>query len=96
MIQADKDTMMNWCGYVARDVMQFSNVLENDISDTAFIENIAYQFARMALHNLSRVCMEGDEDQVVFHAAQGLLRGAAEGLALVDPNGLFIKDEVKN
>jgi hypothetical protein len=77
MIQADKGTMMDWCGYVARDVQCFSHVLDADISHTAFVENVAYQFARTALHNLSRVCMDEETiDQVIYHAAQGLLRGS--------------------
>lgn len=97
MIQADKGTMMDWCGYVARDVQYFSNVLENDVSYTAFVENVAYQFARMALHNLSRVYLDEQTiDQVIYHAAQGLMRGATEGIALVDPKNLVISDERKN
>lgn len=97
MIQADKASMMDWCGYVSRDVLVFSDILEGDISHTAFVENVAYQFARMALHNLSRVYTDEDTvDQVVYHAAQGLLRGAAEGIALVDPKRLMINNERKN
>ncbi len=62
-----------------------------------FVESIAYQFAQMALFNLSRVCLdEGMVEQLRYHAALGLMKGAADGLAVLKADQLHIDDERKN
>lgn len=87
---------MDWCGYVSRDINFLSDTVEAE-HDTVFVEEVAYHFALMAMHNLSKVVL--DENMIAalqYHAAQGLMRGVVESLAKIDPKQLTVADERKN
>jgi hypothetical protein len=97
MIQADKQTMVDWCDRLARDIGTFSNVLEADTDYLTWGENVSYRFAILAMQNLNKVSPdEASVDVLTLHAAQGLMRGACEALALIEPAALFVANERKN
>jgi hypothetical protein len=99
MIQTDRALMRNWCGYVARDASMLADVVAGDVEDAslAYVENVAYQFAQMALANLGRVSADENSTQLLlYYAAMGLMKGAADGLAALDYQKLKIDDGRKN
>mgnify|MGYP006278940353 CR=1 FL=1 len=92
---ATKGVLQDRVGYVQRDVQHLGYIVDATGADErVFIEDLAAHFAKMVLHNMA--CVVPDREvsaQLAYSAAQGLLRGVTEHLALMDPEELLIEQE---
>jgi len=84
-MQIDDNTARNWLGEVAAESMKFMDTKPRG-GGMVHPEPLAYAFGRMALDKLAYVTDdEVIESHLLYAAAVGLMRAAADALAYMDP-----------